>query len=322
MAWELIQCMTREQGITAWQPMTLDEYAEHERNNGATLEKVEGVWWKAIRPFFYRPLFPYAKLDPGTVKPPAKSVFGGYQHAVTRLDGANSYLNLFQFQDIHAYSIESAGKTLRKHIRKAAGSLCVREISDLDHFIADAYPVYLEFYARTGYRWRKDRTQQESFAEYSRRLFSFPKVLVWGVYAGERLVGVNLSYVVQDVVFDASMFATSEALKMGASDLLWHVLRERASTIPGINYIFEGMPTGHAGVDRSKILRGCHVSALPAYYRLNPLVHCVVKRLGKQALFKIKGKNDDEIQSAYCEQMNDDPNPANLNPLACNEGTS
>ncbi len=313
--------MKKEQSITPWQPMTLDEFAEYERGNGATVEKVEGVWWKAIRPLFYRPLFPYAKLDPGSVKPPAKSVFGGYQHAVIRPEGANSYLNPFQFQDIRTYSIGSVGKSSRKHIRNAARSLSVREITDPDYFIADAYPVYLEFYARTGYRWRKERTQHAKFAEYSRNLFAFPKVLIWGLYVGERLVGVNLSYVVQDVVFDASMFATSEALRLGASDLLWHTIRERASLVPEINCIYEGMPTGHPGIDHSKILRGCRVSALPACYRLNPLVHCVVKRFGKQALLKIKGKNDDEIRSAHYEEMNEVRNPAILKPLACSEGT-
>src|SRR5512137_2889394 len=130
--------MKGEQGRTPWQPMTLDEYAEYERSNGASVVKVDGVWWRAIRPFFYRPLFPYAKLDPGSVKPPATSVFGGYQHAVTHSVGANSYLNLIQFQDTHTYSIESVGKSMRKNIRKAASSLSVREIIDLDHFIADA----------------------------------------------------------------------------------------------------------------------------------------------------------------------------------------
>lgn len=302
LGWHLMQIQGQNVRMP-WQPMTLDEYADYERGNGTVLEQVDGVWWRAIRPFFYRPLFPFTKLDPGSFRPPPKSLLGGYQHAVVHSGAANSYLNPIQFLDIHDYSIETTGKSFRKHVRKAARSLSVREIDDVNLFIAEAYPVYLEFYERTGYAWRKDRTEAQRFAEYSRRLFGFSKVLIWGVYAGDRLTGVSLSYVVQDVLFDASMFTTSEALKLGASDLLWHALRERAATAAGVNRIYEGMMTGHTGVDLSKILRGCHVSALPAYFRLNPLVQCLAKRFRRSDLLKVQGLSDSEVERVYCEEM-------------------
>ena len=42
-----------------WESLTVDEFAEYRREEGMKLVKLDGIWWAEVRPFFFRPLFPF-----------------------------------------------------------------------------------------------------------------------------------------------------------------------------------------------------------------------------------------------------------------------
>jgi len=135
--------------IPVWESMSADEHGFMQLAFGAKAFKRGGVWWRQVRPFFYRPLHPYRELPPETLAFPFGALIGGAQHVVPEEAKANSHLNLLLFEDLRDYSLERLTKNKRYQIRRATITFSVSRITDVDQFIAEAYPVYLSFYERT-----------------------------------------------------------------------------------------------------------------------------------------------------------------------------
>ena len=167
--------------------MSADEYAAMQLAFGGKLIESGGVWWRQVRPLFYRPLLVYRELHPETLRYPSGSLVGGAQHAVPEGVRANSSLNLLLFEDPGNYSLEGLTRNKRYQLRWATRTCAVRRITDVDNLIAEAHPVYLSFYERTKYGYKQERTDEQHFAAWARTLFSFPKVLVLGAYRQEEL---------------------------------------------------------------------------------------------------------------------------------------
>jgi len=282
-----------------WKPMSIDEYADYESGNGATLVKVDDVWWRAVRPFFYRPLFPFQRLAPGTVKPPSPSRLLGYQHPVPEGEPSNSFLNAVVFEDIHGYSLDTLKKDKRYNIKKALKHLSVKRIEDYREFVEGGYSVYLAFFDRTRYKWKSDRIHRQAYVKWATNVFRFPQIVTHGVYRDGTLSAVNISYRVEDVIFDAAFFSTTEALRMGSSELTWHVIREQAAAVRDARCIYEGPLLGNKGLDESKLFRGCTIRCQPAFLSMNPLVLFLLKRAGKTAYEKLAGMNEQQIRGKY-----------------------
>ncbi len=143
--------------ISLWECMSIDEYAEFEMVMGAKLQKKGGVWWHQIRPYFYRPLFPFVELSPN-----------------------QSYINFMVFEQPQSYLQYSLSSSFRRRIQKPAKCIKICLIKNVDELIDDVFQVYSSFYERTGYSFRKDRTDVKVFADWARLLFRFRKVIIWG----------------------------------------------------------------------------------------------------------------------------------------------
>ncbi len=78
--------------ISLWERMSIDEYAEFEMVMRVKLQKKGGVWWHQIRPYFYRPLFPFVELSPNQTKG-LFGKFAAFQHPVSPVHQHNSYIN-------------------------------------------------------------------------------------------------------------------------------------------------------------------------------------------------------------------------------------
>ncbi len=269
-----------------WQKMTVDEYAAYEKGNGTPVVKVGDVWWRRVKPFFYRPLFLFQTLDIGK-KVPCGAI--GWQHKVADPKCANSCIKVIVFDNIAHYSLECLKRKKRSFVRKALTRLTVDVIKDRSLFCREAYGVYRAFYERTGYRWRKDRLKKSEFDEWGDHLFKHDKVVIHGVYHGEILIAVNISYLVENVLIDAAFFSTNEGLRLGSSDVVWHRIREDASRSEEIQYIFEGTVSGITSLDAAKLIRGGKILFLPSYLHMNNMILKGVKLMKRKWYDKISG---------------------------------
>lgn len=253
-----------------WERMSIEEYAAFKRDGGDRVVKIKGTWWVEARPFFFRPLFPLSRVAPGLANYPATSIVGGVLHLVPERMPANSSMNLFLYEDLAGYSLESMDKKSRWTVRKSMEYFHAERLTDVELFVRQAYPVYRSFYDRTRYFYKSERTAERFFAQWARTIFSTPKVKVTGGYRQDRLCAVDISYQVEDLIIEDVFFSDSLSQQFRVTDFMLHVLREQASRSDA-RMLFRGFPSGKESLDRSKVSRGCRRLALPAHCRINPL---------------------------------------------------
>ncbi len=289
-----------------WEKMTIDEYAELEERNGAKLCKIDGIWWRKVRPFFYRPLFPFTKIDPQSAKPPPDAILVGYQHLVSNPVYSNSHMNFMVFDDIHRYTINALKSDRRKLIKKGKRSLLIKQVSDLEEFIDGGFKVYRSFYGRTLYRWKAERREYNDFARWAQNLFDFPKVLILGAYREGILSAVAASYLVENIIILPTYFADTESLKARVTDIMYHHVREEASQCREATLVFLGHFIGIEGLDKYKLQRGAKLIAEPAHYYINPIVLLLMKHLKREDYKKLFGLNEEQINDVLKRHSHQD----------------
>lgn len=261
----------------AWHPLCRDEYARLEHRLGANVVWRDEVAWRRVRPFFWRPVFPYEAFEPGTVRAPAWARLGGYQHLVKAPAQANATLQYIVFRDAHKYSVDTLGRSHRKHLRRGLEYFSIVQYGELATFIAEAWPVYLDFYRRTHYAYRRDRLRRSRFEEWARILLECPSVRVLGAYGEGGLSGIMIGVRVENCVIGVSTFAASAALPFYVSDVLLHALRQEAAVAGDVNIVWLGYVARKESLNRFKLERGAVIEARPAWWHLNPIVRWTIR---------------------------------------------
>jgi hypothetical protein len=269
--------------------MTTAEHAALEEKTGARVRFSGGIWWQEVRPFFYRPVHLFLKVEPKTARPPAGSVLGGYQHLAAGEENANSRMNFVVADNPREYSISSLGSKYRTAVRKAARYLDAKRIDDLQEFIDAGHPIYLEFYARTQYWWKNERVNREAFTAWAEILVENPKVLVFGIYHEGILCCVNVVYKVEEVVYYSSSFSNAEGIRLSAPEYSLHLVREFTAGCAGAGCIFLGTAGSKRSLDDFKIRRGCRIASEPAYYRINPIALLLISAFKPQYASRLRG---------------------------------
>src|SRR3954466_10822596 len=95
--------------------MSPESYAAAEAASGVRIIKRGDIYWRRVRPFFYRPLFPFCGYDRRSVERSFPKL-AAYQHAVLEGQSSNSYLNLIFYDDIRSYDGEKLHRGPVKNI--------------------------------------------------------------------------------------------------------------------------------------------------------------------------------------------------------------
>jgi hypothetical protein len=240
--------------------------------------KVNGIYWRQVRPGFYRPLMQFRQFPVGGVSIPFWAAMGAAQYVVPSVNAANSCLNCMFFQHTRSYSLDELDANRNRQVRLASRRFVIRPISNVEEFRAKGHPAYVSFFQRTGYEYGAERLDQGFFSSWADNLFRIPEVLILGAYLDDELVGVSLTYLAGDVLCYATFFCTTDSLKLYLSDLMLHAIRSAAARSPEIRGIFTGMFKGNKGLDGFYTLRGAKCVRIPTYLQINPLVKLVLQR--------------------------------------------
>ena len=281
-----------------WQPMTVKEFARFRCSFGERVIESNGIFWRQVRPFFFRPLLPYKEYQATLVKPPPKAWWGGFQYAVPQGPSANSSLNLLLFQDAENYSLETLSDQHRRQIKSAARQWVVRQITDREEFKQSAYPVYLSFYERTRYPFAAQRTRRDYFSQWADRLFQIPKAMILGGYHNGRLGGVSVSLLVDDTVHYPTVFCDTESLRAHLSSFMLHTVREAVAQSRCARQIFAGLGKSAEGrtVDQFYLQRGCQPVRQPARLVLNPVAASLLKRFARKPYAHLMGESSPSLK--------------------------
>jgi hypothetical protein len=283
-----------------WQPMTVEEFAQIRRSFGDRVISANGLFWRQIRPFLFRPLLQYREYPPQTVTGPRLAYVGGLQYAVPPETQSNSFLNLLIYDNREPYSLDVLKKEERRQIRRATEVFTVSLMTDVEEFESKAFGVYRSFYDRTQYEFKSERRDKKKFSWWAHALFQHPKVIVLGAYNQNReLAAIGVWYLVEDTLTYSTFFCESKSLKLHVPSLMLHVMREAAAACPGVRQIFVGSYkfSMAAGVDNFYLLRGCKLVRKPAWLQLNSVARICLKRFAPEQFSRLVGN----IQGAWGE---------------------
>lgn len=269
-----------------WETMTLEDFAAYSRANGTHVKKIGDVWWAEIRPCFYRPLSPLATVAPDPRQYPVKSFAGGVLHPVPHGAVANSQMNMFVYADLRSYSLDGLNNRRRKLVEQGVRNFRYKRMTDVHEFEEEAYDVFVAFHDRVHYSYKRERIQRRNFAGWAKLLFQFPQIQVAGSYHGSRLMAVDISYRVDNVIMCDTMFSSREGLDLKVTDFIYHRIRE-AAVGSDAEYIIVGFPTGKKSLDDSKTMRGCKLLKVPSYHRINPVAMLAAKKIMKDGYAKL-----------------------------------
>jgi len=261
--------------------MTIDEYAALELRLGARLIRVGEVWWRRVRPFFYRPLLCYELLDEACLKPPV-GCLGAFQYAVTDPAVSNSTINYLVLDRLQEYDVTKLGRRKRQLLNQATRTFTVREINEPEELKSGAYPVYVSFYKRSGYTYLRQRRRKPDFDRWVDIIFDFGRPFVLGGYEGNELKGVSVSYRLMDTVIYATLFVETEALKKNLGELMLHELRVRAAEEEGVKQVFLRPYHGANSQDRYYMRRGATLVRQPARLHVHPMVLALLRMVSPQ----------------------------------------
>lgn len=282
--------------------LSVEDYLAMELGNGETVVECGGVYWRAVRPFFYQPLMMFAEYSAGQIRGPGNSWVGGWQHAVPAGGKSNSFMRLLMFEDTRSYSLETTvGKRRRERLQSALAHFKLRRIESAEQFVREAHPVYQDFYQRTGYQCIKDRSSVEGFRQWADRLFKSGNIYVYGAYSALGLDAVSVFFRHQNTLVFAALFSSTRSLEHWISDLMIHHTRETAASDPQIQNIFAGRYRGGGGVDQFYLLRGATVVSKPAYLKINSMADHLIAFVNPAAhrrLWGVDGLESAELESA------------------------
>ena len=273
--------------------MTIGEFAEYQRNQGERILQLNGIYWRRVRPMFYRPLLPYQEFAPQSLGGSPLVFFGGFQHAVPPAARTNSFLNLLMFENPGAYSPDNLDRHQRRQIKRAAENFTISLVTNVNEFKAQAYPVYLSFYDRTKYEYKSERRQAAHFSKWADSVFQHPKAIVLGVYKKNHELGaVQICHLVEDTLLCSTFFCETESLKMHATGLMLHTIRETVAARSDIKQIYVGnyKYTTVKGVDDFYLARGCKLVSKTAFFHINPVTTFLLKRFLPGHFARLNGK--------------------------------
>lgn len=259
-----------------WHPMTPDEYAALQLALGAKLVKAGNVWWRRIRPMFYRPLLYYEPLEGNCILPPI-GWLGAYQYAVPNAAISNSTLDFLVLDGLPSYDIAQLEKRKRWLIRQAAKTFSIRPISEASELKHSGHPVYVSFYERTRYTYMERRCRKPVFDRWAETIFEVGKPLVLGGYENGNLKGVSVSYRVRDTLIYSTVFVETGALKRNLGDLMFHEFRVRAAQETEIRRVILRPYHGGNSLDSYYLFRGAKLVRQPARVNAAPFLLTVLK---------------------------------------------
>jgi hypothetical protein len=285
-----------------WRQMDVERFANFEQVLGQPVFCINRVYWRRVRPLFYRPLVTFEEYATELAPPPPVAFWGGFQHVVTSLEQANSYMHFVMFKGPEVYSLNALDYNRRRQVKQAAKHFVIRPITDLNEFKKRAYPVYLSFYERTRYQHGAQRRNQNFFSTWAETLFQMPEVVILGGYHNDDLCGVSLSFLIGHTLDYATFFCNTESLRLGLSDMMLHSVREAAAGCKEVRQIFVGLFKGGKGLDDFYLLRGAEVVSKPAFLGLNSLSQFFLQRFMPRQFAHLMGNMKTDIQTNQQKQ--------------------
>jgi hypothetical protein len=285
--------------MTFWKPIAINDFVAFRRALGENVQQCGRVWWRRARLLLFHSVAPLEEIRPTAGDRPMLSHFGAVQHLVPADVTPNCQVCFLMFPSDPSYGLASLNKGIRYQVRRSAARFRIAPLTDPDAFLRLAHPVYLEFHQRTQYSYKANRITREGFADWTRTLFRFPELRLLGAFDGESLVAVSVSYLLDHVVYYATFFSTTGALRDFVSDFMLHTVRADAAQQEGVRAVHAARAGMPRGLDRFYLARGAETRRHPALIRGNPIALTLLRHLMPETYRRLLGDPNTLVSESH-----------------------
>ncbi len=201
------------------QPLTEEQLAAQRARNGEKVRLVHGRYWRETLRGFFEPIHWLARLAPDEATRPAlgwgfRAVLDE-KHAAT----ATASLPLHLIGDLSTYEEATLPGDARRAIRRLARQgVRIVHVTDPRILRDQGYDILLDWRQRVG-RPGSARSRDDYLAEFDKRV-SDPGWLTLAAIEGDRLLGYQTAFAVDDVAYLHEIKVATTALSRGLTAVL------------------------------------------------------------------------------------------------------
>lgn len=269
----------------------LDErvYARWKRELGQRVIESHGRYWTLSAPGFYQPVHPLARLRHEEAVRPTTLCWGFRARLVEGEDiRPNASIPVHLLPAPQEYDITKLASKRRTEVRKALREADVVALRAPDLLLDQGYRIVAEQHARTPAIGLREPAE---FRTWVRSYFEPQRGLVFAALRHGRLVAFAHNAAVDGVLYCQELFLTAEALRLGLSLALFHVLGMAASRSGNVVEIMNGLHIREReDLCVFKRRQGFELVMLPAYAWFAPGCEAALRRIQPHRAYRLTGR--------------------------------
>lgn len=253
---------------------SISEYARYWMGCGIPIHYSEGVFWKRLAPFYFKPLWEFDSFPRGSSRPALRSGGVTYSHQVLERRDASRLVHFLVLdqEGLERFSLETLRPEKRNQVRKGLRCCEVREISDVADILGDLRLIAIS----QAERLAPHANQGHGPAYYEHRRaqweasilenFRAPGHTWWGAFSEGRLVAYAMTIAVNDVLMLTAAKSHSAFLHLNPNDAIYFRFLSAAAEVHRFRCVANGGPM-RASLDRFKEGFGFVPTAIPYFTR-------------------------------------------------------
>jgi hypothetical protein len=236
----------------------------------------QGVWWREVKPFFYYPADPMARIAPDPASPIWWPALGGYYHMVPEGSTSNGVIVVNEFSDPVSYSLEMLRKKVRHEIRRGLSQFELRRLSILNELLEDGYRIYVRWEKRTA-DVRVKRSTPAVFQRWITSVFNNPYELILGAYLNKQLVGFIIAHAIEGVANAVKCFSDPSDDGVSAAAVLNYAYLVICGQNQDILKAWNGLRSHKQSLEDFKHKLGYRPVKYPAFIHLRKAIRPLVR---------------------------------------------
>ncbi len=264
----------------SFNPFTIDEYMCYEKEHDNTIFKSQGIWWRAVNPFFCVPAWHFSSFPAGERKPALVRSLLGYSHLVPEQKYSNSVYYILCMDKVQEYQLRKIRRQMQQDIRRGLNRLQIRTITSFSELINGGHQVYLSWFERIKNIKGQKYLQNKKFISMIEAAILSKKKIILGAFLDEMLIAYLIGVVVDQKAFIEKCYAMTDYLAYHPTQALLYTFINACKNNENISLITLGQASFERPSLNSFLIRqGFEMREYPAFIKINQATKTLVRIL-------------------------------------------
>lgn len=230
--------------------ITVESFAQGERQLGKSVHLHDGVWWVKTAPFYFKPILEFHPIALKSAKPHPWLALMGYSHQVADPSQATRHMkwNILQGDDLRHYSLERLPGKKRNQVRQSVNSCRVEQVSNIESLLEEMKIINISqalrfeasdgkgdflppaYYERNTAKWRQDML----------KIFRHPGHWFMGAFVADKLAAYVDLIQIEDTWMFGAVKSRDDYLSYRPVDALYFTILIMASQCQDCNRVVNG----------------------------------------------------------------------------------